>query len=115
MPPAAPTGSLVSKVAQWVTPVVGETAQPFPGWSGRRRSPGRRRSSSWLKLARAFWSFDRLGLLGVGLGGGGDLELGEHEVAVRGPARALAGQLVVGQHFEADAGDAGQVGLGDDA
>ena len=30
VPPALPTGSLVSNVAQWLTPVVGETAQPVP-------------------------------------------------------------------------------------
>ena len=70
---------------------------------------------SWLKSARAFWSFDRLGLLGVGLGRGGDLELVEHEVAVGGAARALGRAAGVGEHFEPDAGDPGQVGLGDEA
>ena len=57
---------------------------------------------------------DRLGLLGVGLGGREDLDLGEHEVAVGRTAGALARQAVVGQDLQPKARDVGQVGLGGD-
>ena len=47
---------------------------------------------AWLKSAEGTCKLDRLRLLGIGLGRGGQLELVEHEVAVGRPARTLVGQ-----------------------
>ena len=70
------------------TPVAGETAQPLPASLALPSIALAIGKPAWLKSARALLELDRLGLLGVGLGRGGDLELVEHEVAVGGPARA---------------------------
>ena len=53
---------------------------------------------------------DLRGLLRVFLRNGHHVELGEDEVAVAA-AGTLAGQARIGHGFEAEAGDAGQVGL----
>ena len=92
--------------------MAGETAQPLPGSLELPSIALATSRSSWLKSARAFCELDRLGLLRVGLGGRGQLELVEHEVAVGRPAGALVGQAAVGQDLEPQAGDPGQLGLG---
>ena len=66
----------------------GETAQPLP-WLVRSPSIGLVDVEAVLaEVGQRVLELDRLGLLRVGLGGRGDLELGEHEVAVGGAARA---------------------------
>src|SRR5262249_8082338 len=66
--PAAPTGSAVSNVAQWVTPVAGETAQPVPWLVRSPLIAAAGEKPFWLKLAWGFWSFKGLACLGSALG-----------------------------------------------
>ena len=66
---------------------------------------------SWLKSATASADRDRLDRLADSSRTGEDLELGEVQVAVVLPARALVRQAVVGQHLEADAVIRASVGV----
>src|SRR5262245_45235988 len=68
VPPALPTGSAVSNVAQWVTPLAGERAQPVPWLVRSPLMAAAAEKPFWLKLARAFWNLTGLACFGSALG-----------------------------------------------
>ena len=88
---------------------------PCRRWSGCRRSALATSKFSWLKSARAFCELDRLGLLRVGLGRGGDLELGRGRSCrpAPGPARCSGSRSSASTSSRTPVMPR-QVGLGDD-
>ena len=103
--PRGPTASAISKVAQCVTPVAGETAQPC---AGSLSLPSIALATSKFVLAEVGQrvlqaSFSTC--VGSVQRGGVDLELVEHEVAVLRRPGPLLGERLVGQDFQPEAGE----------